>query len=170
MKKNTENHQMYFKGNPKVDLLHFTSADTCAFFREADARAHAASLAKKGGKCDVYPVTRDEAFAETAPASAGSNTAPVADAPAAGSLEVVVTQDDLNNNPELKAADVKVGETIEIPLDAIVKLTPGEQLAEAQARLETATAGGNEDEINAAKKAVSTAKARVTREANKNVG
>ncbi len=136
---------LFFGYHPTVNELFFTS-DDCAFFKENDANAHAGSLQKQGKDGSVTKLIRAEydAFVASEAQEAGTG----------GSDETIdheVTQEDLDNNPELVAAGVAVGDTIQIPKDA-TQTTPEEIKADVKAVVEKAKATGTKVAKKAAKK------------------
>lgn len=113
MTKITENIKGYFRSNPDVEVLYFTNdhlenkgGDQFGFYKEADARNHARNLKDK----EVTPITREEAFAdESFDGAQDDNKEPM--------LDVEVTDEVLELNPELAEQGVALGETIQIPVD-----------------------------------------------------
>jgi len=85
-------------------------------------------------------------------------------------LEIVITEEDLVNNPDLVTDGVKVGETVHIPVDAIIT-DPVElanaRVSTAQAAYDAAVTGGNEEEITTTKKALTVAKMQAGKAAKK---
>jgi hypothetical protein len=99
----------YFKSHPKTNGFFITS-DDAGFFQSSDAGNHAGNLQDKS----VVQVTRAEV--EAWEAAQGEEA----------SFEHVVTEEDLENNPELGEQGVAEGETIEVPVDG-ANATPAEE-------------------------------------------
>jgi hypothetical protein len=111
----TENIKGYFRSNPGSDVLYFTNdhlentgGDQFGFYSEANARNHARGLKDK----EVTPITREEAMGESESEERGAE-----DNKNEEMLDVEVTDEVLELNPELAEEGVQVGETIQIPVD-----------------------------------------------------
>jgi hypothetical protein len=110
MAKINEQRIKYFGWNEKADVLYFNS-DDMAFYEEGNALQHGRSLKAAGKGTDAVDViTRAEATAwNPAQTEADEQKDPEM-------MDHEVTQEDLDNNPDLVAAGVTVGEIIQIPV------------------------------------------------------
>lgn len=100
MTQNTALVQGYFKNHKAVNELFFVGS--LPFFNLEDAQSHVKSLKKD---IEIEKVTREEAFAGEAPESAEEM------------LDVEVTQEILDENPELVEQGIALGEMIQVPKD-----------------------------------------------------
>ena len=147
-----------FKNHPSTDTFYFTG-DGQAFFLAHHASGHAANLKQKGLSGAVITKTRHELHFP-------DSTAELEKQIKENGIEHIITSDDLKENPELAAAGVKEGEVVIIPEDAIIN-DPIELLTykveAAQFVLDEAMKGTDSDAIAAAKKALTTAKGKLTK-------
>lgn len=115
----------FFSSNPQVQELFFTNdapGEELGFYKENDANVHAGNLVSKKISTDgsVTKITRAEVDVWTA-SEVGSEQVQAAgaggseQAAGAGDIDHVVTQEDLDNNPDLAAQGIAVGDTIQIP-------------------------------------------------------
>ena len=151
-----------FKDHQGTDTFYFT-ADGQAFFIYHHASGHSANLKAKGLSGEIITKTRHELHFP-------DSTAELEKQIKQDGFEHIVTADDLEENPELVAAGVKEGEVVIIPQDAIIT-DPIELLNykvnAAQFVLDEAMKGTDSDAIAAAKKALSAAKGKLTKEQKK---
>ena len=163
----------------KVEAFFFTSDDQ-AFRTEHEANGQAQNIVRSGkasgGTVDKVTRAEYEAFVNGSigltPALSKGEGAEGEVAEGEGGdvaeIEHVITQEDLDNNPDLGVQGVNVGDNVQIPVDSDPKMSPEEaKVAIAEHALSVANAGGDADAIATAKKALSTARAAYTRSLKK---
>ena len=113
----TRNIQSYFDNPAHAGVSEFwftndhlqgNGSDQYGFFKEHEANNHAANLKDKG----VTRITRAEVEAWA------KDNETIGQLDNVAKVDHVVTQEDLDNNPEMVAQGVTVGETIQIPVVA----------------------------------------------------
>jgi predicted flavoprotein YhiN len=135
MAKLTADIASYFDNHPRVDTFYQTS-DGSMFSSKGPAQTQATALGRKGKNAIVSAITRAEV--ETWRANPDNATPATAEEEEVTYEDVIVTQDDLDNNPDLVAQGITVGQTIQVPV--VSKKEAGSGSAKLEAELADAQA------------------------------